>query len=36
MARFRTSETQEERCTLEGPRLTDEEAGTLARARGHG
>jgi hypothetical protein len=35
MARFRTSETQEERCTLEGPKLTEEEAVTLARASGH-
>jgi hypothetical protein len=35
MARFRTAQTQDERCTLEGPKLTDEEAGVLARASGH-
>jgi len=35
MARFRTSQTQDERCTLEGPKLTEDEAATLARASGH-
>ena len=35
MARFRTSETQDQRCTLEGPKLTDDEAQVLARASGH-
>ena len=35
MARFRTAQTQDERCTLEGPKLTDEEARTLAKAGGH-
>jgi hypothetical protein len=34
MARFRTAETQDARVTLEGPKLTDEEAQTLARAAG--
>jgi hypothetical protein len=34
MERFRTAKTQDERCTLEGPRLTEEEARTLARAAG--
>ncbi len=34
MARFRTAETQDARVTLEGPRLTSEEAGILARASG--
>src|SRR4051812_6188268 len=32
MARFRTAETQEQRCTLEGPKLSAEEAATLSRA----
>jgi len=32
MARFRTSETQEARCTLEGPVLDDEERKILSRA----
>ena len=35
MARFRSAQTQEERCTLEGPKLTDEESRTLARAVQH-
>jgi hypothetical protein len=35
MARFRTPETQQERCTLEGPVLNDEESKTLARAVSH-
>ena len=35
IARFRTSQTQEERCTLEGPKLTEEESRTLASASGH-
>jgi len=35
MARFRTSQTQEERCTLEGPKLDADEARTLAAATGH-
>ena len=35
MARFRTAQTQDERCTLEGPRLDAEEARTLAAATGH-
>jgi hypothetical protein len=32
IARFRTAETQDQRCTLDGPRLSDEELQTLARA----
>lgn len=32
IARFRTSETQDARCTLDGPKLTDDEAQTLHRA----
>jgi hypothetical protein len=35
IARFRTATTQDERCTLEGPRLDAEESRTLARAAGH-
>lgn len=35
MARFRTSETQEARCTLEGPVLDDEERKVLSRAVSH-
>lgn len=35
MARFRTSETQDARCTLEGPVLDEEEANILARAVSH-
>jgi len=35
MARFRTSETQEARCTLEGPVLDDEERKILSRAVSH-
>jgi hypothetical protein len=32
MARFRTAETQAERCTLDGPRLNDDELSALGRA----
>jgi hypothetical protein len=32
IARFRTAQTQDERCTLDGPRLTEDEVQTLARA----
>ena len=32
IARFRTSETQEARCTLDGPKLTEEERRVLSRA----
>ena len=35
IARFRTSETQERRVTLDGPQLSDEEIRTLASAGGH-
>jgi hypothetical protein len=35
MARFRTSQAQDERCTLEGPKLDEDEARTLAAATGH-
>ena len=35
MARFRTAETQEARVTLEGPKLSEEEARTLARGASH-
>ena len=35
IARFRTAETQDQRCTLDGPRLTDDEARTLGPAPGH-
>jgi hypothetical protein len=35
MARFRTAETQAERCTLDGPRLNDDELGALGRAVSH-
>lgn len=35
MARFRTPQTQEERCTLEGPKLSEDEARTLARSVSH-
>ncbi|MGI9026455.1 MAG: fatty acid hydroxylase family protein [Burkholderiaceae bacterium] len=35
IARFRTSETQETRCTLDGPKLTDEELQLLDRAAQH-
>jgi len=34
IARFRTSETQNERCTLDGPRLLDDEMRTLASVGG--
>ncbi|HEX2540573.1 MAG TPA: fatty acid hydroxylase family protein [Caldimonas sp.] len=32
VARFRTAETQNERCTLDGPKLSEDELRTLARA----
>jgi len=32
IARFRTAPVQDERMTLDGPRLTEEESATLARA----
>jgi hypothetical protein len=35
IARFRTSETQDARCTLDGPKLDDEEVQTLSRAMRH-
>jgi hypothetical protein len=35
MARFRTAETQEQRCTLEGPTLSEDEVRTLGRAPSH-
>jgi hypothetical protein len=35
MARFRTAQTQDERCTLEGPKLDPEESRVLAAATGH-
>jgi len=35
MARFRTAQTQDERVTLDGPKLTEEEAQVLARAAHH-
>ncbi len=35
MARFRTAQTQDERCTLEGPKLEADEARALAAATGH-
>jgi len=35
IARFRTAKTQDERCTLDGPRLDAEESRTLAAASGH-
>ena len=35
IARFRTAKTQDERCTLDGPRLNEEEITTLARAGSH-
>ena len=35
VARFRTAETQAERVTLDGPRLSDEELGALGRAASH-
>jgi hypothetical protein len=35
IARFRTSETQDERCTLDGPKLSEEEQQTLSRAASH-
>jgi len=35
IARFRTGETQDRRCTLDGPKLDDEELRTLASVGGH-
>ncbi len=35
IARFRTSQTQDERCTLDGPKLDADESRTLAAASGH-
>jgi hypothetical protein len=35
IARFRTAQTQDERCTLDGPVLTAEEARTLSEAASH-
>ena len=35
IARFRTSETQDQRCTLDGPRLDDDELRTLSQAVSH-
>jgi len=35
MAKFRTAKTQDERCTLDGPKLEPDEAQTLARAVSH-
>ena len=35
IARFRTAETQNQRCTLDGPKLSDEEVRTLERAGSH-
>jgi hypothetical protein len=35
MARFRTAQTQEERCTLDGPKLTEDESRALERAVQH-
>ncbi len=35
IARFRTSETQEKRVTLDGPQLSDDELRTLASAGSH-
>ncbi len=35
IARFRTSETQDARCTLDGPRLEPDEVSTLEQAVGH-
>ena len=35
MARFRTDETQDQRCTLDGPRLNDDELRTLASVGSH-
>jgi hypothetical protein len=35
IARFRTAETQDNRVTLEGPKLSEDEARTLDRAAGH-
>jgi hypothetical protein len=35
MARFRTSETQDKRVTLDGPQLSEDELHTLASAGSH-
>lgn len=36
IAKFRSADTQESRCTLDGPRLTEDEARTMAAAVSHG
>ena len=35
IARFRTARTQDERCTLDGPKLTEDESRSLAQAGSH-
>ena len=35
IARFRTAETQDARCTLDGPKLRDDEVKTIEHAMGH-
>ena len=35
IAKFRTSETQDARCTLDGPKLEDDEVKTIEHAMGH-
>ena len=35
MARFRAPDTQDARCTLDGPRLDAEELGVIERSIGH-
>ncbi len=35
IARFRTSETQDQRCTLDGPKLSEDELRTLSQAISH-
>ena len=35
IARFRTAETQDARCTLDGPKLQDDEVKTIEHAMGH-
>jgi hypothetical protein len=35
IGRFRTSETQDQRCTLDGPKLNDDELHTLSQAISH-
>ena len=36
IARFRTAQTQDERCTLDGPMLTEDEARSLSSVGSHG